>query len=104
MTDVGTGGFPYGPNTVAYAPPVAVTTISFIPPTNLLPLLSVSQRRNCFPFMSSSMIAPGSSVQASRNVLVFVSARPLCPQPLVSFNTVLVLPSHFESVFETQAT
>src|SRR5215831_13617559 len=72
-----------------------------MPPTNFLPLLSVSHRRSCFPVISSSKIAPGSSVHASRKVFCFVSAKPLWPQPGVLFNTVVVLPSHFDSVFET---
>src|ERR1700719_2238128 len=102
MTEVGRTLF--GPHTVAYAPPLAVTTISLMPPSNGLPFLSASQRRNCLPVISSSRMAPCSSVHARRNVFRFVSANPLWPQPGVWFNTVVVLPYHFESVFETQPT
>ena len=79
--------------------------MSLMPPMNFLPLLSAFQRRSSFPFISSSRIAPCSmSTQASRKVLCFVSARPLWPQPSVWFSTVAVVPSHFESVFDVQAT
>src|SRR5438046_8568907 len=104
MTKVGIGGSAYGPKTVAYAPPLAVTTISFMPPSNFLPLLSASHRRSCLPVMSSSRMAPGSFVHARRKVFLFVSANPLWPQPGVLFNTVAFLPSHFDSVLEIQPT
>src|SRR5580693_8123847 len=77
---------------------------SLMPPSNLLPRSSASHRRNCLPDRSTSRIAPCSAVHASRRFLFLVRAKPLWLQPGSELSTVTVLPSHFESVFDTQPT
>src|SRR5262249_21357728 len=67
------------PKTVAFAPPLAATTMSLIPPSNLLPLPSASPRCNSLPVVPSSRIAPGGSriVRAipRQNVVLFEPLR-----------------------------